>query len=73
MKSIVRSISFDADTLDWIDARAQDKHANRSQVVREAILFLMAAVSEAEERQEQEGREGAFGGTSGRGRQTKGR
>lgn len=73
MKAIVRSISFDADTLDWIDARAQDKHANRSLIVREAILFLMAAVSEADDRQEQEGRDRSLGGTSGRGRQTKGR
>ncbi len=73
MKSIVRSISFDADTLEWIDGRAQDKHANRSLIVREAILFLMAAESAAEDLQEEQGRERSLGGTSGRGRQTKGR
>ena len=41
MKAIVRSISFDKETLDRLDTLAARKHSNRSQVLREIIADAM--------------------------------
>jgi hypothetical protein len=61
MKSIVKTISFDQETLDWVDYEARQRHTNRSQVVREAIVALINARAEGEDRQAQEGVEVARG------------
>jgi metal-responsive CopG/Arc/MetJ family transcriptional regulator len=55
MKSIVKTISFDAEILEWVDYEARQRHTNRSQVVREAIAELMRTRAEVEDRQAQKG------------------
>lgn len=41
-------VSLDSDLLSWLDARAEQEHTSRSEIIRKAVLMLRRAELERE-------------------------